>query len=97
MIVDHLSTASAALLFVVAVGFALYFARERVWWKTPFGRSVMVLTLGIIVLSGQGLAYQILGPHYPGRVWYVIGGRFLVAGALLQRAVVLLRARRADA
>ncbi len=90
-----LYAASAGLLAIVTTLFLLVFAREP-WTKHPFGQSVMVLSIGVLLLSCLGLAVYIFGPDYPGREYAVLTGRLLITVAMGQRLVVLLRARRKD-
>ncbi|WKN47161.1 hypothetical protein [Nocardioides sp. Arc9.136] len=87
---------SSAFLLTAAVIFAVWFGFTEPWWRHPFGQSVMVLTLGIIVLSGLGLVRTIFGADYPLRDELVLVGRFLVAIGIIQRLAVLGRAQHAD-
>lgn len=82
-------------LLVVAVVFLVIFMLEP-WWRHQFGRSVMVMTAGIILLSTLGLLTYILGPDYPGREQLVVLGRLAIAIAIVQRTAVLVRERRRD-
>lgn len=90
-----LYAASAGLLAIVTTLFLLVFVLEP-WTKHPFGQSVMVLSIGVLLLSCLGLAVYIFGPDYPGREYAVLTGRLLITVAMGQRLVVLLRARRKD-
>lgn len=90
-----LLTGSAALLVVVALLFLLVFATEP-WTKHPFGQSVMVLTVGILVLGCQSIITYTLGQDYAAREPLVVTGRLLVTVGIGQRLVVLLKLRHAD-
>ena len=87
--------ASAGLTALVTLAFLAVFVREP-WTKHPFGQSVMVLSVGVLLLSCLGLAVYIFGPNYPGREYAVLTGRLLITVAMGQRLVVLIRARRKD-
>ena len=89
-------TWSAVLLFAAAAVFVAYFAREFLWWRTPMGRSLMAMGVGVVMLSSQGFAFQVVGPDCPFRSEVVIGGRLLVSAALIQHTFALYRARRSD-
>lgn len=93
---DHANTLTAVLLFTSALGFIVYFNREREWRKTPMGQSLMVMAAGILILSSHGVAFQIFGPNYWGREWIVPLGRLVVTVAFVQRIFVLFRARESD-
>ena len=95
--IGHVVQVASSILVVLATAtFILVFARERYWASTAMGRSLMVAAVGTLLLASQGLMLTVLGPHYPGRNWYVVAGRVLVAAAFAQRIVVLERARRGD-
>lgn len=87
---------SSAFLLTAAVIFAVWFGTTEPWWRHPFGQSVMVLTLGVIVLSALGLLRTVLGEDYTWRDELVVLGRFLVAAGIIQRLAVLGRAQRND-
>lgn len=87
--------ASSVLVVLVTGAFLAVFVREP-WTRHPFGQSVMVLTVGVLLLAGLGLAVYVLGPDYPGREYAVLTGRLLVAAAMGQRLYVLVRERRKD-
>lgn len=89
-----LTGSSIALIAVVLVFLAL-FLREP-WWRHQFGQSVTVLTAGILLLSVLGLLTYVLGPDYWLREPLVVAGRLVIAGAIVQRTVVLVRERRRD-
>lgn len=86
---------SATLLLTATLAFLIVFAREP-WARHPFGQSVMVLTLGVVVLASQSILTYALGQDYAARVPLVVAGRALVAAGILQRLWVLVRLRRAD-
>ena len=93
----HVVQVASSVALVAASGvFIGYFSRERYWSATAMGRSLMVAAVGTLLLASQGLLLTVLGPHYPGRNWYVVLGRVLVAAAFAQRVIVLERARRGD-
>lgn len=88
-------TGSSILLIAVAMVFLLLFLREP-WWRHPFGRSVMVMTGGILLLSGLGLLTYLFGPDYAAREPLVVLGRLVIAVAIVQRTAVLIHERRKD-
>ncbi|KRB73088.1 hypothetical protein ASE01_20140 [Nocardioides sp. Root190] len=94
-VMEVLLPSSSVLVLAVTGAFLLVFVREP-WIRHPFGQSVLVLTLGVLLLAGLGLAVYVLGPDYPGREYAVLTGRLLIATAMAQRLVVLIRERRKD-
>lgn len=93
---EHLSTATAAILWLSALAFIVYFAREYQWLKSPMGRSLMTMAVGVLILATHGVLYQVFGPEYRGRSWVVPAGRLIVTVAFIQRIFALRRARRDD-
>lgn len=92
---DVLLPASSVLVVVMTAAFLLAFVFEP-WIRHPFGQSVLVLTVGVLLLASLGLAVYVLGPDYRFREQAVLVGRLLVAAAMGQRLWVLLRERRKD-
>lgn len=93
---EHLNTATACLLWLSALAFIIYFAREYNWRRHPMGRSLMTMAVGVLILSTHGALFQVFGPGYWGRSWVVPAGRILVTVAFVQRIFALRRARRDD-
>lgn len=93
---EHLNTATACLLWLSALAFIVYFAREYNWRRHLMGRSLMTAAAGVLILAAHGVLFQVFGPDYWGRSWGVPAGRLLVTAAFVQRIFALRRARRED-
>lgn len=83
---------STAVLIASTVFIAI-FAREP-WWRAPFGRSVMTMAAGIWLFAIIATLRQWLGPDYRGREIVRDSAQTLVLLAMVERIVVLVRARR---
>lgn len=85
---------STAVLIASTIFIAI-FSREP-WWRAPFGRSVMTMAVGIWIFAAIASVRQWLGPDYPGREVVRDSAQALVLLAMVERTVVLIRARRRD-
>jgi NO-binding membrane sensor protein with MHYT domain len=93
---DHWTLSVLSILIaLVALAFVALFAREP-WWRHPFGQSVMVLTIAILIFQALAIARTFLGPDYWGREWFLGVGRAFVLVSISQRLWVLFRERRRD-
>jgi amino acid transporter len=93
---DTLVTAASAVavvfnLVVTGVFIAIY-AREP-WRRTWFGQSIMILAIAVLIFSALG-TLATFWPDYPFREEIRLLGRVLIAIAMTQRLVVLIRLRR---
>ncbi len=88
------SILSTAVFFTTALFMAL-FATEP-WWKASFGRSVMVLAAGTLLLSGTGMLVAWLGHDYRGRETVHTTALALVELAMLTRLCILGAAKLRD-
>lgn len=80
----------------VAAGFIWLFGRpsER-WWVTWFGRSLMLLAVGVFAYALSVVLYRSFG-DYPGRPALLLTAQTLVLLAMGIRTWVLWRAQRGD-
>lgn len=80
----------------VAAGFIGLFGRpsER-WWVTWFGRSLMLLAVGVFAYALSVVLYRSFG-DYPGRPALLLTAQTLVLLAMGIRTWVLWRAQRRD-
>lgn len=93
---SHLNTVTALLLWLTAPGFMVFFGLDRRWSGSVMGQSLMVMAGGIWILATHGVAFQLFGPGYWGRDWFVPIGRTVVLVAFLQRIWALWDARRRE-
>lgn len=87
LLVSALGVAVAVLVFLGS------FLREP-WKDSQFGRSVIELSAGILVLSTYAILNYALGPDYWGRDILVTLGRLLIIVALVRRTVFVRRKQR---
>ena len=80
----------------VAAVFIVLFGRpsER-WWVTGFGRSLMLLAVGVFAYALSVVLYRFFG-DYSGRPFVLLAAQSLVLVAMLMRTWVLWRAQRSD-
>ena len=83
------------LCFLVALAFPVIYWRGR-WWDYIAGRSLMNLSVVIVLALGLAVARQFLGDDYPHREAVRSGVFALILGALTSQLVVLLHIRRTD-
>lgn len=83
-----------ATAFVALVFMALY-SRDP-WWKTAFGRSLMLLAFSMFVLGVSVVLFRFVGPDYFGRPVVIIFVADSVFLAMCMRTVVLWNAQRRD-
>jgi len=91
---ERVQVAMAVPTMPVTLWFIVMYLRDP-WWKTWFGRSLMLLAVTVLLWTLATLLYRLLG-DYPGRDFMLtaIGvGAFV---ALLIRALVLRAAQLAD-
>lgn len=78
----------------VSVVFLLLFARpSEHWWATWFGRSLMLLALGVLAYSCATVLYRWFG-DYPGRPFVLLFSTTAVFLAMSIRTGVLWRSQR---
>ncbi len=83
-----------ATAFIALVFMALY-SRDP-WFKSWFGRSLMLLALSIFMVGVSVILYRLYGPDYPLRSVLIIATADTAFVAMLLRTLVLIGAQRAD-
>lgn len=80
----------------VAAVFIVLFGRpsER-WWVTGFGRSLMLLAVGVFAYALSVVLFRAFG-DYPGRPVLLLTAQSLVLVAMTIRTWVLWRAQRGE-
>ena len=68
---EHLNTATACLLWLSALAFIVYFAREYNWRRHQMGRSLMTMAVGLLAVGRFNLISVAFIPLFVGRasVW----------------------------
>lgn len=94
-VLNHVYDWLAVLNLTVVTIFIAIFAREP-WRRSAFGQSVMTLAVAVWLFSLLGVLLTVLGEDYRFREEIRTVGRLLVFAAMVQRLIVLVRARRAD-
>lgn len=93
---EQIQTALALLTLPVAVTFIVLFGRpSEGWWRTWFGRSLMILAIGVASNSTVTVLYRFLG-EYPGRDVLLVFSSAAILVAMVIRTIVLRDAQRAD-
>ncbi len=80
---------------VVSVVFMALYSRDP-WWRTLFGRSLMLLAASVFLVGLSVVLFRFVGDDYPGREVLIIVAADATFVAMLLRTIVLVRAQRAD-
>lgn len=94
-LVTTLSAAAVVFNLIVTAVFIGIYAREP-WRRTWFGQSIMILAVAVLIFSTLG-TIATFWPDYPFREEIRLCGRLLIAVAMTQRLVVLVRLRSSPA
>lgn len=92
---ERISFALSCMTLPVALLFIWRFARD-LWWKTWFGRSLMMIAVAIVFATVSGILFRLYGFGYPGRGFMLIATSVLTFGAMVARTVVLIHAQNAE-
>lgn len=84
-----------ATLPVAAVFIGLFVRPSERWWVTGFGRSLMLLAVGVFAYALSVALFRAFG-DYPGRPALLLTAQSLVLVAMTIRTWVLWRAQRSD-
>lgn len=79
----------------VALLFIWRFSRD-LWFKTPFGISLMMIAVAIVLATCSSILFRLYGPTYWGRPVMIVATAVLTFLAMLTRTVVLIRAQNAE-
>lgn len=91
---EVVQTYIASLTLVTAVIFSALFARDP-WWKTWFGRSLMLIAFALFLDSLATVLFRRFG-EYPGRPFMLIISANVALAAMVMRTLVLRAAQKRD-
>ena len=93
---ESAQTVIAFATLPVTAYFLFLFAKpsER-WWATPFGRSLMLLAVGVFLYSSATVMWRLFG-DYPWRPFMLLGATGSAFVAMLIRTVVLHNAQKTE-
>lgn len=86
---------NVAFLTLPVAGCFMYLYARDPWWKSWFGRSLMLIAVAIFVACTATVLFRRLG-DYPGRDLMLILSADLTFAAMLIRTIVLRREQKAD-
>jgi len=85
------------LTFCVSTLFVLGYGLTSPWWKTPFGKSLLVLDLGVALATCPSFLYFVFGIHLMqnrGAAIVVLTASAFITVAIAYRVVILWTVRR---
>lgn len=86
----------SGLTFVAILVFILLFSREP-WRRTEFGRSLMAMSVGVLLFASLSALRAVFGPDYPGREVVRFSAFVFVFYAIVTRTWTLWKLQRRDA
>ena len=89
----QLSFATATLPWALA--FIWLFGRDP-WWRSWFGRSLMMIAVAVAATSLSGVLFRLFGPDYWGRPVILVAAAVLAFAAMVTRTFVLRDLQAAD-
>jgi hypothetical protein len=84
----------AVLTLAWSLWFVWIYSRDP-WWKTWFGRSLMLLAVGLTLNEISVVLFRNLG-DYPGRAFLIVVAQDVILAAMVIRTLVLRDAQRRD-
>lgn len=84
----------AVLTLVWSLWFVWLFKSDP-WWRTWFGRSLMLLALGLLLQETAIVLFRQFG-DYPGREVLIVVAQDVILAAMVIRTLVLRDAQRRD-
>lgn len=84
----------AVLTLAWSVWFMWIYSRDP-WWRTWFGRSLMLLAVGLTLQEASVVLFRNFG-DYPGRELLIVITQDVILAAMVIRTIVLRDAQRND-
>lgn len=88
MVAERIQLAFAIATLPWALGFIWEYSKDP-WYKTWFGRSLMMIAVAVLLASTSAILFRLFGPDYWGRPALLIGSSGLTFLAMLTRTLVL--------
>lgn len=85
---ERIELAFAVATFPWALGFIWKYARDP-WWRTWFGRSLMMIAVAVALTSLSATLYRLFGTDYWGRPVLLVAASVLTYCAMCVRTLVL--------
>lgn len=89
---ERVQTNVAACTIVASIWFVALYSRDP-WWRTLFGRSLMLIAVALFMQSLATVLYRVVG-EYPGRAFLIVGAADIALLAMVMRTRVLHVAQR---
>jgi hypothetical protein len=88
MVAEKIQLAFAIATLPWALGFIWEYAKDP-WYKTWFGRSLMMIAVAVLLASASAIMFRLFGPDYWGRPALLVGSSALTFAAMSTRTLVL--------
>lgn len=92
---ETISFVFAAATLPVALLFIWRYSRD-LWWRTPFGWSVMLIAVAVVLYSLSSILFRLFGPEYFGRPLLLPLSAAATFVAMLLRTLVLWQVQKYD-
>lgn len=88
MVAERIQLAFAIATLPWALGFIWQYAKDP-WFKTWFGRSLMMIAVAVLLTSASAILFRLFGPDYWGRPVLLVASSALTFVAMCVRTLVL--------